>query len=111
MNADGEFKVLQITDIHYGENENSDRKSTALMEKLIGWEKPDLAVLTGDMVSGYAWDKSEGWYKKQWDKWTEAFKNKNQTYMYIQGNHDSEADIGREAVTAIDMSLDISLTE
>lgn len=81
------------------------------MEKLIGWEKPDLAVLTGDMVSGYAWDQSEGWYEKQWEKWTQAFKNTNQTYMYIQGNHDSEADIGRDAVTAIDMQLDISITE
>jgi predicted MPP superfamily phosphohydrolase len=34
------------------------------MKKLIDWEKPDLAILTGDMVSGYAWDHSEGWYEK-----------------------------------------------
>jgi predicted MPP superfamily phosphohydrolase len=34
------------------------------MKNLIDWEKPDLAILTGDMVSGYAWDHSEGWYEK-----------------------------------------------
>ena len=34
------------------------------MKKLIEWEKPDLAILTGDMVSGYAWDNSTGWYEK-----------------------------------------------
>jgi hypothetical protein len=33
------------------------------MENLIDWEKPDLAILTGDMVSGYAWDNTDGWYK------------------------------------------------
>jgi len=34
------------------------------VSKLIDLEKPDVVVLTGDMVSGFAWDKSEGWYKK-----------------------------------------------
>jgi predicted MPP superfamily phosphohydrolase len=58
MNADGKFKVIQITDIHYGENEKSDASTTKLMEKLFETEKPNLAVLTGDMVSGYAWDQS-----------------------------------------------------
>jgi hypothetical protein len=46
------------------------------MKNLIDWEKPDLAVLTGDMVSGYAWDHTEGWYQKHWLKWTEAFETK-----------------------------------
>jgi len=102
---------MQITDIHYGENEAKDANTTRLMESLIGMEKPDLAILTGDMVSGYAWDKSEGWYKRQWEKWTEAFVKMNQSYMYVQGNHDSQADLDRDEVTAVDMTLDISLTE
>lgn len=83
LNEKGQFKVMQITDIHYGEDEVKDNKTTHLMESLIQMEKPDVAVLTGDMVSGYAWDKSEGWYKKQWKKWTTAFVNQKQKYMYI----------------------------
>jgi len=31
--------------------------------------------------------------------------------MYIQGNHDAEADLDRDQVTSIDVTLDISLTE
>ena len=110
VDENGKFKVLQITDIHYGEDETKDQSTTKLMEDLIKWEKADVAVLTGDMVSGYAWDRSQGWYKKQGKKWTQAFVNQNQTYMYIQGNHDSQADLDRDEVTDVDLELDISLT-
>jgi predicted MPP superfamily phosphohydrolase len=77
FDSDGKFKVLQITDIHYGEDEQKDTLTTGLLEKLIEIEKPNVAVLTGDMVSGYAWDKTEGWYERQWKKWTEAFIKTN----------------------------------
>ena len=71
-----------------------------------------MAILTGDMVSGYAWDgKTEGWYESQWNKWTQAFVEKKLPYMYVQGNHDSQADIGRDEVATLDMTLDISMTE
>ena len=66
FNSDGKFKIIQITDIHYGETDpEKDPKTTVLMRKLIEWEKPDLAVLTGDMVSGFDWDKSiDNWYEE-----------------------------------------------
>jgi hypothetical protein len=56
-------------------------------------------------VSGYAWDHSEGWYEKHWLKWTEAFEDKKQPYMYVQGNHDSQADLSRDDITTLDMTL------
>ena len=59
LNENGKFKILQPTDIHYGENDEKDKKTTKLIEDLIDWEQPDLAVMTGDMVSGYAWDGKE----------------------------------------------------
>jgi predicted MPP superfamily phosphohydrolase len=64
LNSDGKLKVIQITDIHYGEDGGKDANTTKLMKDLIGWETPDMAILTGDMVSGYAWDgKTQGWYE------------------------------------------------
>lgn len=59
FNHDNRFKIIQITDIHYGESDypEQDANTTILMRKLIEWEQPDLAILTGDMVSGYEWDK------------------------------------------------------
>jgi len=35
------------------------------MRMVLEKEKPDFAVVTGDVVSGYAWDgKTQGWYAK-----------------------------------------------
>ena len=39
------------------------------MEKVIELEQPDVAIVTGDVVSGYAWDgETKGWYAKHFDK-------------------------------------------
>ena len=90
LNKDNKLKIIQITDIHYGEDEDKDVATTQEMKQLIDWETPDMAILTGDMVSGYAWDgKSSGWYEQQWGKWTQALIDKELPYMYVQGNHDS----------------------
>ena len=75
VDENGKFKVLQITDIHYGDSEAKDASTSKLVEDLIKWEKADVAVLTGDMVSGYMWDHSEGWYQREWKKWTQPFVN------------------------------------
>jgi hypothetical protein len=54
------------------------------MKQLFDWEKPDLAILTGDMVSNYAWDgTTPNWYEAQWNKWTQAFIEKDLRYMYV----------------------------
>ena len=38
-----------------------------IQQKLIDFVKPDLTVLTGDMISGYGWDrKSKDFYYKHW---------------------------------------------
>jgi hypothetical protein len=36
-----------------------------MVRNVLAWEKPDLAVLSGDMVSGPWWDKTEGWFAKR----------------------------------------------
>src|SRR5690349_2424747 len=81
---DGTFKIVQFTDLHYGElppqkDVNSSivqvysNHSQSIESLILSIEKPDLVVLTGDMVSGYAWDKTSGWYEKQWNKFTKPF--------------------------------------
>ncbi len=54
----GRFKILQITDLNYGYNELNDIKTTEIVYNLIDMERPDLVVLTGDIVKGDAWDKT-----------------------------------------------------
>jgi predicted MPP superfamily phosphohydrolase len=54
---------VQFTDIHFGEGADKDLGSQNVIRKVLETEKPDFAVITGDVVSGYAWDgKTPGWY-------------------------------------------------
>lgn len=48
--ADGTFKILMISDLHY--TAEPDRHGIALTEKLIAIEKPDLVVAAGDCLTG-----------------------------------------------------------
>ena len=47
-------KILQMTDLHYGEGNARDQLNIAIQESLLDLEKPDLVIITGDVVSGYA---------------------------------------------------------
>ena len=47
---DGKFKLLQFTDIHFTNDSEADHKTTALMQRILGAEKPDFIILTGDTV-------------------------------------------------------------
>ena len=41
-----------------------------VQEAVLAAESPDLAVFSGDMVSGYAWDGKPGWYAARWRQLT-----------------------------------------
>lgn len=49
---DGTLKVMQFTDIHFTMDDERDARTVALMRKLIGEEKPDFLIATGDTVYG-----------------------------------------------------------
>jgi len=61
---DKTFKILQFTDLHFGENDFSDYASLLQQEKLLELEKPDLVVLSGDAVSGHRTKEFEKSYHK-----------------------------------------------
>jgi metallophosphoesterase superfamily enzyme len=63
------------------------------MKKLIKYSKPDLVIITGDIVSGFFWDKSQGFFRKHWRKFKSVFEESNIPYMFMPGNHDSGADL------------------
>ncbi len=48
----GCFKVMQLTDIHFMNEDDRDEKSLALIRRLIAQEHPDLIVISGDTVYG-----------------------------------------------------------
>ena len=65
------FKILQLADLHFGEDEwtdwgpEQDRKSIEALKYFIKAERPDLVVLSGDQVTGLNIDKNAtSYYKK-----------------------------------------------
>ena len=52
MNADNRFKIMQMTDLHFGESDDMDLKTQELIKNLIEKENPDYIAVTGDIVSG-----------------------------------------------------------
>ena len=82
--------MVQFTDIHFGEYDENDQKAYELMKSIIEIEKPDIAIVTGDCVSGYAWDgKQKGWYEHHYRKFVQAMIDTNTYWALTAGNHDT----------------------
>jgi 3',5'-cyclic AMP phosphodiesterase CpdA len=107
LSEDGELTILQLTDLHYGENIRKDINSTILTESLINFTNPDIVVITGDLVSGYAWDGSKtSFFKSSWELFTSAM---SLPYAYVMGNHDSQGDLSRKQIIELDKTHNYSL--
>lgn len=53
FNEKGKFKIVQFTDLHFGEDEQDDNDNLRLMGDILDQEKPDFVVVTGDVISAY----------------------------------------------------------
>lgn len=54
--TDGDFKIMQITDVHIGGgvlSRTEDKKAMNAIAAMVAYEKPDLVISTGDMSSTY----------------------------------------------------------
>jgi len=109
---DGTFKIVQFTDLHFGEDPVKDLNSTIVQARILKEEKPDLVIMTGDSVSGYAWNgTTQGWFAERWAQLTSPMMNLHYRWAFAIGNHDDEADLDREQIIALDRSYPLSLTE
>jgi predicted MPP superfamily phosphohydrolase len=94
FNFNSEFKILQFTDLHFGEDDVLDFNSKTLMSVMIDRIKPDLVVLSGDMFSGHS-ERCHGeepipnCYKRGWNQYTAPMTALRQPYAIILGNHDA----------------------
>lgn len=104
FNSNGNFKILQIADLHFsvGEGkcrdivnetacststEDSDEATLRWLNPLIDETEPDLIVLTGDQLNGQetSWDAVSVLYKVN-----SLFKGRKIPWTAVYGNHDSE---------------------
>ena len=92
LRPDGSFTIVQIADVHTGEGEISwgpgvDNKTYQALADLLRLERPDLAVLTGDMLTGLNVDANATAY---WDRLIKVFDQARVPHTAILGNHDAE---------------------
>ena len=83
FNSQGEFKIVQFTDIHYQPENPESKVSIELIKEVIREEQPDLILFTGDVV----------WAKPAYTVLDHVFDpvvNAKIPFAYIFGNHDDE---------------------
>lgn len=94
------FKILQLTDLHFGEilqeSPQIDNVTKTLIKRLIKENNPDFIVITGDLI----WSLSPNSLKTFQD--VLSFINAFQIPFAITlGNHDSESDFSRSELNEI----------
>jgi hypothetical protein len=89
FNERGEFKILQFTDTHVNIQKGQNLDIFPALQKIIETEKPDLVVLTGDIVT--ADDPQEGF-----QHFEKVFEETGVHWAMVFGNHDSENNFSRK---------------
>lgn len=94
---DGTFKITVFSDLHFGEGPETvwgpeqDSNSTRLMRKVLPEEKPDFAVINGDLITG------ENTFRENSttlvDRIVAPFNEFRVPFASSQGNHDNQVNI------------------
>lgn len=93
LGADHTFNIMQVADVHTGEGEASwgpgvdDRTYADLGRVLAAEPRVDLAVFSGDMLTGLNVDANATAY---WDRLVRVFDGARVPHTAILGNHDAE---------------------
>lgn len=88
FNEKGEFKILQLTDVHWSADTTYTDRSKAIITSLIEKESPDFIVLTGDIVNRTPMYKG-------WDEIASIMEKAKTPWAVTFGNHDDEHDLSR----------------
>ncbi|HEO69758.1 MAG TPA: metallophosphoesterase [Candidatus Hydrogenedentes bacterium] len=104
---DGTFTIVQFTDLHWGNGNERDKQSLALMEAVLHEERPDLVVFTGDQIGGkkcLSAHKAIEWF-------TKPCVERALPWAAVFGNHDDECGVSREEQMDIMRSIPHCLAE
>lgn len=104
FNADGQFTIVQFTDIHYKAGVEHSAKSIEMMEATLDEIQPDLVVFTGDIVVSAP-------SQHGWDEVLSVVIARHIPYLVNLGNHDDESEWSREQVAAYVASKELVLNK
>lgn len=91
FNADGKFKIVQFTDVHYKKDTKESVVAIELINEVLDAEKPDLVIFTGDVI----WAKP---VKEGLDEVFAPVISRNIPWAYVFGNHDDEFGMSRQEI-------------
>lgn len=105
--ADGTFTIAQFTDLHVKNGEPADEQTLALMAEALEAEKPDLAVLTGDVIDGkHCQDPAAAWRFA-----TRPLVERGIPWAAVFGNHDDEGSLSRAQLMEVQRALPHCLSQ
>lgn len=85
FHEDGTFRILQVTDVHVDwDNQEEFGKVYDMLRDMLDSGKPDLAVLTGDIVTESAGGEAP------WEEYLAPFDESGVPFVLTWGNHDRE---------------------
>lgn len=84
---DGKFKIVQFNDSQ--DDENIDRRTIELMEKVLDTEKPDFVVLNGDNITGGCDTPLE--MKQAINNVAQPMEKRGIKWAITYGNHDEDS--------------------
>lgn len=80
---DGQFVIAQFTDIHWDEKSANSLQTAAVINNVLETEHPDMAVITGDVVT-------EQPALNGWRSIISIFEKAKMPFIVALGNHDAE---------------------
>lgn len=83
FHKDGKFKIAQFTDLHWTPRSAGCAETRATILSVLKTERPDLAILTGDVVTDAP--ALEGWKSV-----VQLFNDARMPFVVLMGNHDAE---------------------
>ncbi|MDR3268276.1 MAG: metallophosphoesterase [Tannerella sp.] len=105
--ADGKFVIMQMTDLHWGPK---DRKIMDVMTRAIQSVKPNLILLTGDIVLDGNQREGDDMYRG-WSEVTDILTESDIPWAILFGNHDTETELTKPDILEMLSSLPGNLTE
>jgi len=104
---DGTFTVVQFTDLHFKNGEAADERTSALMAEVLEAERPDLAVLTGDVIDGkHSQDPAAAWRLA-----TRPLVEHGIPWAAVFGNHDDEGNLSRTQLMEVQRTISHCLSQ
>lgn len=103
FNANGKFKIIQFTDVHYIFNDSRAEVAIERINEVLSAENPDLVMFTGDIIYGKPAEEGMRTVLEQVSK-------RKIPFAVTFGNHDDEQGLSREELLKIIQRIPYSLT-